>query len=250
MARAERPGAPVATRDRVAVAAGVVAPLLVALILLPIRDAMDDANVVLVLVLVVVAVAADGFRLAGIMAAVSAAAWYDVFFTEPYLSLTIADRDELATAVLLLLVSLGVTELALWGRRQQAKALRDADYLAALHTAAASGATGGSARDMIHVVEHQLTEAVHLDDCRFEHGVAGLGGPARLRRDGTVVADAHVLDVDHSGFPADRDVELLVVSGDQLCGRFVMRGDGKTPISADQRRQAVALADQAAAALG
>jgi K+-sensing histidine kinase KdpD len=224
--------------------------MLVALALLPLRDSLDDANVVLVLVLVVVAVAADGYRLAGILAAVSAAAWYDVFFTEPYQSFAIADRDELETAGLLLLVSLGVTELALWGRRQQARAVRDAGYLAGLQAASGRGVAGGSARDVVRVVEQELTEALHLEACRFEYGVAGLGGPARLRRDGTVVSDLHVLNVEHVGFPAGRDVELLVANGDQLRGRFVMRGDGRTPISVAQRRHAVALADQVAAALG
>jgi K+-sensing histidine kinase KdpD len=42
----------------------------------------DDAA--LVLVVVIVAVAANGHRLAGLLAALSAAAWFDFFLTAPH----------------------------------------------------------------------------------------------------------------------------------------------------------------------
>jgi len=52
-------------RDRAAIAAGLVAPLAAAAVLLPFRASWSNTNVALVLVVVVVAVAAIGNRAAG-----------------------------------------------------------------------------------------------------------------------------------------------------------------------------------------
>ena len=72
-----------------AAVAAVAAPLAAAGILLPFRAAWSNTNVALLLVVVVVAVAAIGSRVAGAVAAVSAAAWFDFFFTLPYYRFTI-----------------------------------------------------------------------------------------------------------------------------------------------------------------
>jgi K+-sensing histidine kinase KdpD len=69
-----RPG-----RGRAAVTAGLLAPLAVAAVLLPFRD--DLANTSVALVLVIVAVAATGHRVAGLLAALSAAVWFNFFWT-------------------------------------------------------------------------------------------------------------------------------------------------------------------------
>ena len=61
------------TRDRVAVFAALAAPLALAAILVPFRASFPNTDAALALLLVVVAVAANGYRLAGILAAVSAA---------------------------------------------------------------------------------------------------------------------------------------------------------------------------------
>jgi K+-sensing histidine kinase KdpD len=71
-------------RDGVVVLAGLVVPLALAAILVPFRGTFPNTDAALALILVVVAVAANGYRLAGILAAVSAAAWFDFFLTQPY----------------------------------------------------------------------------------------------------------------------------------------------------------------------
>src|SRR5512135_1736430 len=60
-------------RDRLAVLAAVAAPLIVTAVLVPLRTSFANTDAALVLVAVVVAVAANGNRLAGVLAAVSAA---------------------------------------------------------------------------------------------------------------------------------------------------------------------------------
>jgi Domain of unknown function (DUF4118) len=130
--------------DRLALALAALAPFAVSAVLVPFRDDFDNTQIALVLVVVVVAVAAYGNRTAGYLAALSAGLWFDFFFTRPYQRFTITDRSDIETFVLLLLVGIAVTELAVWGRRQQMLASREAGYLAGIHAAAESGAVGGS----------------------------------------------------------------------------------------------------------
>jgi hypothetical protein len=238
------------TRDRAAVLIALLAPLAVPAVLVPFRDSFANTDAALLLVLVVVAVAANGYRLAGILAAVSAGVWFDFFLTEPYERFTINNRADVETFVLLLVVGVGVTELAVWGRRQQALASRDAGYLAGIQAAAEVGATGGSSFALVEQVSAELIRTLGLRKCRFEYGVAGLGAPARLQRDGQVIWKHALWDVEHKGLPVESDVELLVESGGRLCGRYMLTATPHLQVSLAQRRAAVMLADQVGAALG
>src|SRR5580700_11743516 len=133
------------SRDRLAVAAGLLAPLALAAILVPFRAHFQNTEAALALVVVIVAVAAAGNRLAGYLAALSAAAWFDFFLTRPYETFDITGRYDIETTVLLLVIGVAVTELAVWGRRQHTAASRRAGYLAGINAAAQSAAAGGSA---------------------------------------------------------------------------------------------------------
>ena len=189
------------SRDRVAVLAGLAAPLVVAVILVPFRSGLPNTDAALALILVVVAVAASGHRLAGVLAAVSAAAWFDFFLTVPYERFTITRRADIETTVLLLAIGAAVTEIAVRGRRQHAAAARRAGYLDGLNAAARAVATGESAAALTSQVCEQLTGLLRLSGCRFQDGVAGIGRPARLLRDGTVVSGAMVWDMERYGPP-------------------------------------------------
>ncbi|MET8328237.1 DUF4118 domain-containing protein [Streptomyces sp. NPDC005181] len=82
-------------RDRLALGTALVGPLLVALALVPFRTDLSRTNAALVLVVVVVAVAAFGNRVAGAVAALSAAVWFDFFLTRPYQRFTINGSDDI-----------------------------------------------------------------------------------------------------------------------------------------------------------
>ena len=235
-------------RDTVAVLAGLAAPLALAALLVPFRASFPNTDAALALILVVVAVAANGYRLAGILAAVSAAAWFDFFLTRPYERFTINRRADIETTVLLLVIGVAVTEIAVWGRRQHAAASRRAGYLDGINAAAQAAAAGSSPAALIDQVAGQLTRVLSLQSCRFQYGAAGLGRPARLRHDGPVIVADRPWDVD-AGLPPGTDTELLVESGGVFQGRFLMTpGPGARP-TLEQRLVAVALADQVGAAL-
>ena len=131
------------------------------------RDTVANTTAALGLVLLVVAAAATGIRLAGIAAALTTAAGFDYFLTEPYHAFTIADPNDLQTAVLLLLVGAAVSEIAIWGRRQQAHASREQGYLDGLLGTAGAVATGQSSpNELIDLapsrgVRRQLSARAH-----------------------------------------------------------------------------------------
>ncbi|MCQ4081228.1 PAS domain-containing sensor histidine kinase [Streptomyces sp. RB6PN25] len=234
-------------RDVIAVAAGLVAPLAVAAVLVPARTHISNTDVALVLVVVVVAVAADGHRLAGVLAALSAAVWFDFFFTQPYERFTITKSADIRTAVLLLLVGLAVSQLAARARRLQVIAITDARYLSQIHDTAELARSTTSPSQVVDKVKQQLTELLTLRGCRFEYGSL-LGHPARLEADGTVIVGHKPWNVDERGLP-DEEVELRAFGNGHYYGRFMLQPmpGAKPPLQA--RLVSVTLADQVGAAL-
>jgi K+-sensing histidine kinase KdpD len=237
------------SRDRLAVLAGLAAPLALAAILVPFRTSFPNTDAALALILVVVAVAANGDRLAGVAAAVSAPVWFDFFLTRPYERFTITSRTDIETTVLLLVIGVAVTELAVWARRQHAAASRRAGYLDGINSAAHAVAAGGSPSVLIDQVTGELTRVLTLRSCGFQYGVAGIGQPARLEHNGKVTVRHRAWPVDTEGFPPDTDVELLVESGGVFQGRFLMAPDRAARSTLEQRLLAIALADQVGAGL-
>ena len=237
------------TRDRLAGLAGLAAPLVLAAVLVPFRGSVPDTDAALAMLLVVVAVAANGDRLAGVLAAVSAAVWFDFFLTQPYERFTMTRRADIETTVLLLVIGVAVTEIAVRGRRLYATASRRAGYLDGINSAARAAATGGSAQALIGQVSSQLVELLSLRSCIFQYGVAGLGRPARLQRDGSVTSGQLRWAADGDGFPADTDVELLAGGGGVFQGRFLMTPAPNARPGLEQRLLAIAFADQVGAAL-
>ena len=233
-------------RDRIALVAALVGPFAVSALLVPLRSGLSNANVALVLVVVVVAVAAIGNRFAGALAALSAAVWFDFFFTEPYQRFTITTRADLETTVLLLVVGIAVSQLAARARRLQVIAITDANYLDQIHDTATMARSANSPRVVVDHVKTQLTDVLNLRECRFEYGSL-MGHPPRLERDGTVVADRKNWDVDRKGLP-DEDIELRTYHNGHYYGRFMLRPSPGTVPSLQARLVAVTLADQVGAA--
>ena len=189
-----------------------------------------------------------GNRIAGFLAAVSAAVWFDFFLTQPYERFSITHRIDIETTVLLLVIGVAVTEIAVWGRRQYVDASRRAGYLEGINSAAQAVAASGSAPALIEQVTSQLIRLLSLRSCDFQYGVAGLGRPARMQHDGSVTLGQGEWDVVAEGFPAT-DLELLVESGGLFQGRFLMTPVPGARPSREQRLLAVAFADQVGAAL-
>ena len=229
--------------------AALAAPLLLTVILVPFRASFPNTDAALALLLVVVAVAANGYRLAGYLAALSAAVWFDFFLTRPYGELTINRRADIETTVLLLIIGVAVTEIAVWGRRQHAAASRRAGYLDGINAAARAAAAGDSPSELIDQVSASLTELLSLRSCVFQYGKAGLGNPARLLSNGQVARGERTVDVATEGLPDQTDIELLVEHGGVFQGRFLMRANSGARPTLEQRLVAIAFAEQVGASL-
>lgn len=245
--------APDRPRTSVVVAFALLAPAIVAGTLYLAGDRVTAAAGALVLVLVVVAAAASGSRTAGVLAALSAGAWFDFFRTEPYLSLKVLGRDDVEVTALLLVVGLAVTEVALWGRRQQARASRRAGYLdGVLRTADLVALRDTSPEVLTGEVAARITEVLGIDGCRYEPPArlpARTASPApsatTLRRDGSVTQRDVPVDVDRHGLPTDDLVALPVEHAGVGYGRYLLTASTRTTRpSVEQRRVAATLADQ------
>ncbi|MFF9318098.1 DUF4118 domain-containing protein [Streptomyces sp. NPDC014735] len=234
-------------RDRLALAAAVAGPLLLALVLVPFRGGVSSTNLALIMVVAVVAIAAAGNRLAGALAALSSAAWFDFFLTRPYQSFTINRGADITTAILLLAVGLAVSQISARARRLEVLVVTDADYLARVHDTARLAQTARSADAVVDHVKQQLTELLQLRGCRFEYGSL-LGHPARLEQDGSITVGRKRWDIDQRGWP-QQDIELRASAGGRFQGRFMLTPAPDTRPDLQARLVAVTLADQAAAAL-
>ncbi len=175
-------------RWQVAVRIGAaVLPLVTCAVFATVRDSITAATVVLVLVLWVVAAAATGDRTAGLLAAVSGGAWFDFFLTAPYRQFAIKGSDDIEATILLVVIGLAVTEIALWGFRQQARAAGRSGYLEGVLGAARLVSEGDTpASTLVDVVARQITDVLGADECRFvaRSRLGRARGGARPRRGG------------------------------------------------------------------
>ena len=236
------------SRDRAAIAMALAAPIAAAAVLLPFRASWPNTNVALLLVVVVVGVAALGNRLAGGLAAVGAAVWFDFFFTLPYGRFTIARAADITTFILLLAVGLAVSQLAAWARRLKVITITDARYLAQIHETAALAQSLRAADLITSHVRGQLISLLDLQECRYEPGML-LGRPPRLEPDGSIRIGDGRWDTETAGLPPG-ETELRVLSNGQYLGRFMLTPNPGCRPPLQARLVAATLADLTGRALG
>lgn len=236
-------------RTALVVTGALVVPLAVCVAMVPFRTDVANTNVALVLVLVVVGAAATGRRAAGIGAALSSGVWFDFFLTEPYQQLTITDRADLETTVLLLLIGIAVTEIALWGRREQARSSRRVGYLAEIVSSVRLLTDSDTPPSvLIAHVQRQILTVLDLDECQFH--TRSSGGHPRLNDDGSVTRIGQTVDVERDGLPTDDRIELLIEHAGVVHGVFLL--DATTRVrhpDLDRRVIAVTLAQLTGSAL-
>ena len=225
-------------------AAGLV-PIGFAAAMVGVRNELDSANVALLLVLVVVCVAALGGRGPAAVSAVVAAASFDFFLTRPYNSLRIGSADDLETTLILLAIGAVVGQVAVLGRRRQADAQRRLEELARLGRVANRVAVGGDVDGLIELVEAEECGLLSLRRCEFLLNAPDL---PLLGRDGTVRTSLRVFQGREFSLPAE-GVRIPVVGGGRELGSLVLEPDPLVGVSIEERRVAVAIADQLGAAL-
>jgi hypothetical protein len=243
---ARRNGTPDDAARALGLAIAAVGPLLVAGILVPFRDDVASANVVLVFVLVIVCGAAIGTRWSGAVTAVVAAMSFDFFFTRPYQSLKIDDTDDIVTTFLLLAIGLVVAEIVTFSRRHRAESVSRGDEIARLHRVAELVATDADTADVVLSVQTELIGLRARRDCRCETEPDSSDLP-RLERNGSVAGD-HRRWIDGEYTLPAPGAEIPVLGRGRQFGRLVLVPDLSVGVSIEERVVAVALADQLGAA--
>jgi len=224
---------------------GGLGPILVAALLVPLRQEIAAANLALVLVIVVVLAAAVGGRGAGAVGAVIAAVSFDFFLVEPYLSMHIESADDLETTVLLLVIGLIVGEIVVRARRTRQVARRGSEDIARLHQVSELAATGASSDEVIMTVTAALRDVLGLRDCFFERGPSIRPLP-RLERNGAITG-AHERRFVSGELSLPAESELVVLARGRQVGRFVLVADARAGVSIESRTVAIALSDQVGA---
>lgn len=222
---------------------GAIAPVVLAMALVPLRSTLSGVNTALILVVTVVAAAAIGGRLAGTIAGVMAAVSFNFFHTRPYLSLNIDSRDDVETAAILLVVGVIVGTVAARAHRSMASTAQYSDELRSIHEISSLVTSGAERPAVIDAATGALRVLLRLRECRYEdapfttpypplnrHGSTG-GGLA------TYVATRTGLELPAGG------AELPVLSGGVTIGRFVLVPTPDAGVSRHARLAAVVIAD-------
>lgn len=204
----------------------VLVPLALAALLALFRGELGSSAGAVVLVIPVVAAAATGDRWAGVLAALAGAAGFDYFLTAPYLSLSINRRDDIELAIALLLVGVAVTELALWGHRQAAAAVRRQEYLDDLARLLDLPADP-SGRLLPAAICTALSAVLRIDRAEWVDGAPAID-EAIADPEGVVRLHGRVLPVQLQGLPTDGSVCIPVSRGGQVVGRFQLVAASRT----------------------
>jgi hypothetical protein len=226
----------------VTIAAAGVLPVLVAGLLVPLRDDLVGTNLALILVVVVVVGAAFAGRVGGAFAAVTAALGYNFFLTEPYLSLTIDDSDDVETAILLLVVGLLVGQLAARSRRHLSEVEQGRSEIARLRRIADLVAHGEAGADVLLAAQAELTGLFDLERCRFEAGLPDGTRPV-LERTGAVSGQREWRFAGGDLALPPAGVDLPVLGHGRPVGRFVLLPRPGVGASLEARVVGVAIAD-------
>jgi hypothetical protein len=224
------------------VAIGVLGVLVLSAAMLPLRGHLSNVCMALVLVMPVLAGGFTGGRIAGIASAIGATLAFDFFFSEPYESLRIASRNDIATAIALLVLAGFGAEIGhrLRQRDRDAREARAAfDRLCRVTELSARGA---DLEDVVSSARAELMGLFDLEDCTFE-AVDSQAPAVRLSIDGML-----------EGLPADTNGAVLVLPpggvalpvtgrGHQY-GRLVLYTSLPVRFSILQRRVATSIADE------
>lgn len=234
-------------RGVLAFVAAAIVPITLALVFVPFRASIPNATIALALALSVSLLAAVGTRASAAVAAISAGIGFDLFHTRPYGSLTISRPPDAETTVLLLAVGLVVGQLATRNRRHRQDAAATSYDLGRVHAVAEMVAGGEPAEQVVIAVANELTDLLDLRECRFSRSFAETPGPF-IERHGDVSWGAFRWAHRTMGLPT-KEVSLMVENQGRPLGRYVLLGEPGTGVTSDELLTAVALADQAGAAL-
>jgi hypothetical protein len=237
-----RPPEPEDGSDLIGLAVGVLGALALSVAMLPLRSHLHNDNMALALVVPVLIASVVGGRWAGALSAFAAALCFDFFFTKPYLTLRISSGNDVASAVVLLVVAFISAEVGIRARRGGHSAREARTDLDRLYRVIELAARGGDIEDVVSSARAELIGLFGLLDCAFETSPSETSLP-RLGIRGAI--EGAPLVATHTDFLLPPGgVELPVVGRGQEFGRLVMFAGESVRASLRKRLVAVAIADE------
>lgn len=236
---------------KAATAVGMIASIFVAGLLESARDGIGPTNVAVILTFVVVAASSMGDRITGFVVGIVAALSYNFFHTQPYRTLRISSGKDVLTVCLLAVTGIFVGQLTAIRHRMTDQAVSQAAELRRLHRVISMVGSGAPLNDIWSAVRAALVADLGVSDVQFEPAGVGPTATAALPSisvNGTI--EGASLTFEHPGFtlPAE-GVTVRVAIGTHLLGRLVLTPGKHVGTTGEQRRTAVALAQQLAIAL-
>lgn len=222
-----------------AVAAAVALPIVFGAALIPLRSHISQSISLLMVLPVLVVALLAGRRLATV-AALAAAAAYDVFHTQPYYRPTIDDPDDIVETVVLLAIGITTGYLAESAQRAVIAArVRREELTAVTNFIEHIGADIAGEE----LAEHASTSIVSLLDaheCVWMPDYKGTAGPV-LQPDGSLQA-ALPGTLNQGGGTLPTTIEIPVGHPPTEFGRFVVKTNHRTNVSLEERRAAATIA--------
>jgi hypothetical protein len=234
-------------RNLIELVGAVAVPFGLAAALIPVRGSTPNATIALALAALVALMATTGSRVTAAVAAVSAGVGFDLLHTRPYGSLAITRAQDVETTALLLTVGLIVGQVAARNRHYRDLAADTSYDLGRVHAVAEMVASGEPVDQVVLAVANELTDLLGLRACHFESSFAESPGPF-IERHGALTWGALRWGFNTTGLPS-HEVSLIVEYQGRPLGRYVLLAEPGTRVRADQLIAAVALADQAGAAV-
>jgi hypothetical protein len=241
--RVRRPHEPEYGSDFVGLAVGVLGSIVLSVVLIPLRDHLDNDVMALALVIPVLLAAVLGGRWPGAVSALTAAICWDFFFTLPYQSLRISDADDIASFIVLVVVALIAAEVGIRARRGSGAASEAREALNRLCRVVEIAAHGGDLDDVISSARAELIGLFGLADCTFERDGELRGELPHLGLHG--VLEGTPLVATHADFLLPTGgVAIDVVGRGAHFGWLVLFAAEPVRASLQKRAAAVAIAEQ------
>jgi K+-sensing histidine kinase KdpD len=222
-------------------ATGALGAMLLAFMLVPLRDHLPNTVFALALVIPVLIGAIIGGRIAGVVSAVVAALSFNFVYTKPYGSLRIASKDDVATFVMLAVVALITAELGLRARRGGLAAREARSELQRLYRVAELSARNSDIDDVISSARAEMIGLFALIECVYDPNP----GAPEMPRLGQKGALEHARLVASGEFLLPTGgVEVPVKGRGRDFGRLVLYAGDATRAPLEKRLVAVAIADE------
>jgi K+-sensing histidine kinase KdpD len=227
------------TRTALAVAVSTVVPIAFGAALIPVREQLSQ-SISLLMVLPVLLIALLGGARLGTLAALGAAAAFDVFHTKPYYRPTIDDPDDIVETIVLLAIGITAGYLAESAQNAIVAARVRRRELTAMTNFIENIGTPIPAETLADHASASILSLLDARECVWRSDYMGTASPV-LKPDGTLTS-LHGATRHEGGGALPTTIEIPVGTPPTEYGRFIVTTNQRIDVSLEERRAAAIIA--------